>query len=79
VVIAVVYLCIQTIKGSWLCLVVFVLPNIKHQKEGKEFFDEESQTGFISTNCWNKYLSGTCLLLNLLNGFQNPARKSASC
>jgi len=34
-VIAMVYLCIQMIKGSYLCLVVLVLPNIEHQKEGK--------------------------------------------
>jgi len=28
--------CIQMIKDSYLCLVVFVLPNIKYQKEGKK-------------------------------------------
>jgi len=28
-----------------------VLPNIKRQKEGKEFFDEEDAKVFISKNC----------------------------
>jgi len=55
-VIAMVYLCIQ--------MVVLVLPNIKRQKEVKDFFDEEGVKVFISKNCWNKYLSHefvTCL------------------
>jgi len=56
-----------------------MLPNMKRQKEGKEFFDEEVLKVFISkifgTNIW----PGICYLLNLLNVFQNPARKSASC
>jgi len=33
-----VYLCIETIKGSQLCFVVFVLPHIKRQKKGKYNF-----------------------------------------
>jgi len=37
-VIAMGYLCIQTIKGNWLCLLVFVLLISKRQKEGKEFY-----------------------------------------
>jgi len=67
-----VYLCVQTIKGL-LCLVVFVLSNIKRQKEGEEFFDEKI---FISKNCSNKYLAR-----NLLpdKRFSKPARKSPSC
>ena len=77
--IAIVDLCIQMIKASYLCLVIFVFPNIKCQKEGEEFFDEECVKFFISkmvgTNIW----PGICYLLNLLNVFQNPARKSASC
>jgi len=51
-----------------------VLPNIKRQKEDKEFFDEK-RVKVIGTNIW----PGIRYLLNLLNGFQNPARKSASC
>jgi len=43
-----VYLCIQMIKDSWLCMVVFVLLNIKRQKEGKESFDGEGLKVFIS-------------------------------
>jgi len=45
--IAVEHLCIQMVKASELCLVVFVLPNIKCQKEGKEFFDEAGLKVFI--------------------------------
>ena len=71
-----VHLCIQIIKATYLCLVVFVFPNIKHQKEVKEFFDKEGVKVFISemvgTNIW----PGICYQLNV---FQNPARKSASC
>jgi len=56
-----------------------VFPKIKRHKEGKYFFDEEGVNIFISkmvgTNIW----PGICYLLNLLNVFQNPARKSASC
>jgi len=59
--------------------VVFVLPNIKGRKAGKEFFDEEgvqvSSLKIVGTNTW----PGICYLPNLLNGFPNPARKSASC
>jgi len=40
-----------------LRLVVFVLPDMKRQKEGKEFFGEESVKVFIPKNCWNKYLA----------------------
>jgi len=51
-----------------------VLPNIKRQKEGKEIFDEEgvqfSSLNIVGTNIW----PGICYMLN---GFQNPARKSA--
>jgi len=36
-VIAMVYLCMQMMKGNWLCLMVIVLPKIKRQKEGKQF------------------------------------------
>jgi len=36
--------------------VVLEFPNIKHQK-GKEFFDQEGVTVFISKICWNKYLA----------------------
>jgi len=73
------YLCIQTIEGSQLCLVVFVLPNIKRQKERKEFFDEEGGKVFVSKNCWNKYLARRLLLAKPAKRFSNPARKSASC
>ena len=34
-----------------------MLSNIKSQKEGKEFFDEETVKVFIAKNCWNKYLA----------------------
>jgi len=51
--------CIQMIKDSYLCLVVFVLPNIKYQKEGKKIFDEEGVKVFVSKNCWNKYLTSS--------------------
>jgi len=40
--------------------VVFVLPNKKRQKEGKEFFDEGVKV-FISKNCKNKYLARNLL------------------
>ena len=33
-----------------------MLPNIKRQNEGKEFFDEGVKV-FISKNGWNKYLT----------------------
>ena len=56
-----------------------MLPNIKGRKAGKEFFDEEgvqvSSLKIVGTNTW----PGICYLPNLLNGFPNPARKSASC
>jgi len=56
-----------------LWLVVFVLPSIKHQKEGKEFFDEEGVNIFIFKNGWNKYL-----VRNLLPA--KPAKRfSKSC
>jgi len=43
------------IVGSELCLVVLlVLPNIKRQNEGKEFFEEEGAKVFISNNCLNQ-------------------------
>jgi len=41
--------------------VVFVLPSIKRQKQGKEFFDEKGVKVFISKNCWNKYLARNLL------------------
>jgi len=41
--------------------VVFVLPNIKRQKEGTEFFHEEGVKVFISENGWNKYLARNLL------------------
>ena len=56
--------------------VVFVLPNIKRQKEGKELFDEEGVKVFISKNCWNKYLARN---LSPAKRFSKPARKSANC
>ena len=63
-------------------MVVFVLPNIKRQKEGKEFFDEGVKV-FISWSCWNKHLARNLLpakrICYLLTVFQNPARKPASC
>jgi len=40
---------------------VFVLPNINRQKEGKQFFDEEGVKVFISKNGWNKYLARNLL------------------
>jgi len=40
--------------------VVFVLPNIKCQTEGKERFDEGIKV-FISKNGWNKYLAKNLL------------------
>jgi len=46
----------------------------KDHKEDKAFFDEESVNVFISKNC----CSGICYLLNMPNGFQNPARKTAN-
>jgi len=58
---------------------VLVLPNIKRQKEGKEIFDEEGVNVFISQNCWNEVWSGISYMLNLPNGFWNPARKSTNC
>jgi len=46
-----------------------VLPNIKRQKEGKEFFDEEgaqlSSLKTVGTSIWPEI----CYLLNLPNGF----------
>jgi len=41
--------------------VVSVLHNIKHQKEGKDFFDEEGVKVLMSKNCWNKYLARNLL------------------
>jgi len=41
--------------------VIFVLPNIKRQKEGKEFVDEEGIKVFISINGWNKSLARNLL------------------
>jgi len=41
--------------------VVFVLPNTKHKKEGKEFFHEESAKVYISKNRWNTYLARNLL------------------
>jgi len=38
-----------------------VFPNIKRQKEGKEFFYKESVKVFISKNSWNKYLTSNLL------------------
>jgi len=38
-----------------------VLPNIKRQKEGKEYFDEEDVKVFISKNDRNKYLARSLL------------------
>jgi len=32
-----------------------VLPNIKRQKEGKKFVDEDGVKVFTSKNCWNKF------------------------
>jgi len=58
---------------------VFVLPNINRQKEGKEFLMKKVQKfpslKIVGTNIW----PGICYLLNLLNGFHNLARKSARC
>jgi len=38
-----------------------VLPNIKRQKEDKEFFDEKGVKVVISKNCWNKYVARNLL------------------
>jgi len=56
--------------------VAFVLPNIKCEKEGKEFFGEKSAKVYISKIAGTKIWPGICYLLN---GFQNPASKSTSC
>jgi len=48
---------------------------IKRQKKGKEFFDEVQKftsLKTVGTNIWPE-------VCYLLNGFKNPARKSASC
>jgi len=48
----------------------------KRQKEGKVFFMKKfSSLKIVGTNIWPEI----CYLLNLLNAFQNSARKSASC
>ena len=53
-----------------------MLTNIKRQKEGKEFFDEESANGSSLKSVGTNIRPGICCLLN---GFQNPARKPAGC
>jgi len=46
-----------------------VLPHIKRQKEGKEFFDEEGvQSSYLKT-AGTSIWPGICYLLNLPNGF----------
>jgi len=63
---------------QYLRLVVFVFPNIKHQKKGKEFIEEGVKV-FISKLVRTNISPAICYLLNKLYVFQNPARKSASC
>jgi len=49
---------------------------MKRQNEGKEFFIKKFLSlKIVGTNIWPEI----CYLLNLLNAFQNPARKSAHC
>ena len=64
------------IEGSWSCLVL-VLPNLKRFKEDKLFYDKDVR--FSSPKTIDTFLLGICYQLNLPNGFQNSARKSAHC
>jgi len=43
------------IEGSWLCLVLVVLPNLKRHKKDKLFFDEQGMQVFISKKCSNNF------------------------
>ena len=52
-----------------------MLPNIKRQKEGKNFFDEESVKVFISKNCWNKYLARNLLPARSAKRFSKSCKK----
>jgi len=65
------------IEGSWSCLVL-VLPNLKRLEEDKLFYNEEV-VRFSSPKLLKHFLPGICYRLNLPNGFQNSARKSAHC
>jgi len=49
-----------------------MLPNIKRQKEGKEFFDEQDVKVFISKNCCNKYFARYLFLAE-------PAKRFLKC
>ena len=51
----------------------------KDHKEDKEFFDEEGVTFSSRKTVATYFCSGICYLLNLPNGFKNPARKTAYC
>jgi len=59
-----------------------VLTISKRYQEDNAFFDEQGGKveRYITKNCsYNFLLSGIGYLLNLPNGFQNPARKPAKC
>jgi len=63
------------IEGSWLCLVL-VLPNLKRFEEDKLFYDEKD-VRFSSPKSVETFFSRNLYLINLPNGFQTSARKSA--
>jgi len=65
------------IEGRWLYLVL-VLPNLKRLEEDKLFYNE-AVVRFSSPKLLKHFLPGICYQLNLPNGFQNSARKSAHC
>jgi len=52
-----------------------VLPNIKRQKEGKEFFDEEGEKVFTYKNGWNKYLARNLLPAKPAKRFSKSCQK----
>jgi len=58
-----------------------VLPISNRHQEDKAHFDEQGENlqRLSPKTVHTIFSSGICYLLNLLNGFQNPARKPASC
>jgi len=57
---------------SWYCPIESLLKKIN-------YFMIKKMQGFHLQKLFKHFLPGICYLLNLPNGFQNSARKSAHC